>query len=488
LIRGKREPRLGVTKSAFPFQVDAFEAVRNLEYAAIFHEQGLGKTKIAIDLMMSWLEKGDVDSVIVVTKKSLVANWVEETSSHTYLTPSVLTQNGHDNYFRFNSPARLYLTHYEVCKTELDRLHLFLRTRRVGAILDEAQKIKNPDSALTKALHALSGGFVKRVIMTGTPVANRPHDIWSQVKFLDAGKALGNDFRKFKSELELTGELGLDDSLRRRFEGALGAIYKKIALFTVRETKETAGIRLPSKEIRSCSVELEERQAELYGTLKNELRLVVVRNGLPTMDDAEDILKRLLRLVQVASNPALVDESYNGEPGKLPVLLNMVDEILAAEAKVIIWTTFTRNVDWLARILRPDGAVRVHGRMSIKDRNSAIARFKSDDSIRIMVATPGAAKEGLTLTVANMAIFYDRGFSLDDYIQAQDRIHRISQDKPCTITKLLARDTVDEWVDELLAAKQLAARLMQGDIDMADYRRKASYDFGQVLAHVLEND
>ena len=77
------------------------------------------------------------------------------------------------------------------------------------------------------------------------------------------------------------------------------------------------------------------------------------------------------------------------------------------------------------------------------------------------MATPAAAKEGLTLTVANHAVFYDRSFSLDDYLQAQDRIHRISQSRPCFITNLTARNTIDEWVDVLLAAKHLAAQLGQ---------------------------
>src|SRR6185312_16132289 len=97
------------------------------------------------------------------------------------------------------------------------------------------------------------------------------------------------------------------------------------------------------------------------------------------------------------------------------------------------------------------------------DRSGALSSFKNDSECRVLVATPGAAKEGLTLTVTNHAIFYDRSFSLDDYLQAQDRIHRISQGKPCYVHNLIARNTIDEWVDRLLAAKHLAAQLGQGD-------------------------
>jgi SNF2 family DNA or RNA helicase len=127
----------------------------------------------------------------------------------------------------------------------------------------------------------------------------------------------------------------------------------------------------------------------------------------------------------------------------------------------------------------------VHGKLGIENRNRAIHRFKSDADCRVLVATPGAAKEGLTLTVANHAIFYDRSFSLDDYLQAQDRIHRISQKKTCFVTNLVGKSTVDEWVDVLLAAKALAAQLAQGDITKAQYKESVSYSFGAMIQDVL---
>jgi SNF2 family DNA or RNA helicase len=121
-------------------------------------------------------------------------------------------------------------------------------------------------------------------------------------------------------------------------------------------------------------------------------------------------------------------------------------------------------------------------------REAALSAFKTDPDCRILVATPGAAKEGLTLTVANHAIFYDRSFSLDDYLQAQDRIHRISHEKPCYVRNLVARETIDEWVDALLAAKHLAAQLGEGDISRADYDARADYEFGEMIRDVLRLD
>jgi SNF2 family DNA or RNA helicase len=486
-LRVNRESSRTPKHEGFAYQVEAVEAIKGLEYAAIFHEQGLGKTKIAIDLALLWLREKVVDSVLFVTKKTLVANWKEEILAHSFITPRLLGQDRQANFFAFNSPARFFLTHYEVCISELKRLSLFLQTRKVAVICDEAQKFKNPDSSIAVALFELAPQFARRVILTGTPIANRPHDIWSLIYFLDAGKALGSHFVSFKRGLDLTNKLSNDDGQRRTFEGNLTALYARLRPFSVRETKASAGIDLPTKTIVNLPVDAEDRQAELYRSYRDELRAIVVKHGAPTLDDADDLLKRLLRLVQIASNPRLVDEAYAGVPGKLDALMPLLDNALRpdATAKVIVWTSFTANADWLTKQLAEYGAVRLHGKMSIDDRNRAIRRFKTATDARVLVATPGAAKEGLTLTVANHAVFFDRSFSLDDYLQAQDRIHRISQQRQCYIYNLVMRGTVDEWVDDLLGAKHLAAQLGVGDIDGVEYSARANYTFSETLERIL---
>jgi SNF2 family DNA or RNA helicase len=484
MLKVKKEASFASKHNAFPYQVETVEAIKSLPYAAIFHEQGLGKTKIAIDLALTWISEKALDSVIIITKKGLVRNWEQEISAHSYFKAKTLDHNSKTLFYAFNTPARLYLTHYETCVTAQKAFWLFLKTRRVGAICDESQKIKNPESEVAHALHALAKGFCRRVIMTGTPIANRPYDIWSQIWFLDQGTSLGGDFRSFRTNLDLPQE-SAGKAGRSLFSEALADIYKKIKPFTVRETKESCGIVLPTKEIENILLDFEPAQERLYTSFRNELRAEVVQDSKPVTDDAEAILKRLLRLVQVASNPSLVDESYHGTPAKLPKLRAILDMALAAGSKAIVWTSFTDNADWLARELKQFGAVKVHGKMAIEERNAAIAKFKEDKNCKIFVATPGAAKEGLTLTVANYAIFYDRSFSLDDYLQAQDRIHRISQKTTCYIYNLLIKDSIDEWVNELLSAKHVAAKLGQGDIGKRQFSTEMSYAFSAMLADVL---
>jgi SNF2 family DNA or RNA helicase len=485
MLKVQKPANLVAKRSAFPHQLDALEAIKDLPYAAVFHEQGLGKTKIGLDLALSWLARDIVDSTLIITKKSLIENWRSEVADHSHLRPRVLGQDRSANFYAFNSPSRLYLAHYEVMLSERKRLELFLRTRRVGVLLDEAHKIKNPDAEIAEALHALADSFVRRVIMTGTPVANRPYDLWSQIRFLDGGKALGQEFTAFKRALDLANDLSHDRDRAKSFADALEALFEKIRPFSVRETKATSGLKLPDKTIRNVECALEPRQAEIYGQFRDELAAIVVRGGRALLDDAEGLLKRLLRLVQVASNPAMVDHSYRSAPGKLQALEALVYEAVDAGEKIVVWTSFTENADALGRHLEEFGAGVLHGGIPMAKREEVLAAFKTDPQCRILVATPGAAKEGLTLTVANHAVFFDRSFSLDDYLQAQDRIHRISQEKPCFVTNLIATDTVDGWVDALLSAKHLAAQLGQGDISRADYDAKADYAFGAMVRDVL---
>lgn len=481
----RHEPRLEAKLTAFPYQEEAVDFVAGREYAAIFHEQGLGKTKIAVDVILRWLNEKAVDTVLVVTKKSLIANWQREFKTHSHLRPMILNESGQNNYGTFTGGTRLVLAHYEVAKKEEKRFKIWLQTRRVAIIMDEAAKIKNPESTLTQAYHRLAPYFSRRVIMTGTPVANRPYDVWSEVYFLDQGKTLGSDFATFKSEHDFKPAYRDDPKAYADYQGRLVATSAKLKELSVRETKNSGRISLPDKEFVRLVTDWEPEQHELYRQAREELRLIVTRDGQLIEEDQESILKRLLRLVQIASNPRLVDESYTHEPGKLQTLLDLVRDIANQGEKVIVWTAFNQNAEWLAKQLSGHGANALHGKLSMDRRNAVVEWFLTNPEERVLVATPGAAKEGLTLTVANHVVFYDRTYSLDDYLQAQDRIHRVSQTKTCYVYNMIMQDSVDEWIESLIEEKRLAALLTQGDIDQAEYSAKASLSFFDILKGIL---
>ena len=473
--------------TAFPYQHEAFLAIKDKPYAAIFHEQGLGKTKIAIDLLLYWLDKRDIDTVMIVTKKTLVANWVGEFDTHTNLRPKVLDTKKKSNYFVLNSAARVIITNFETISTEQDRLQLFLKTRNVAIIIDESTKIKNPESKLTQDFFAISALFKIKVIMTGTPVANRPYDIWAQIYFLDEGHSLGTNFAEFKAMCDLSNDLQEDESKRIIFEDSVAGIYNKIKDFSVRETKNSGIITLPSKIYHDVTVGFEQKQFEMYETLRKDMELTLTRGDETILDESTETIKRLLRLVQITSNPKLIDESYVGESAKEELLDQLIERIISQDEMVIVWSIYTGNIDMFCKKYAKYGAVKITGKMAVEERNKSVAAFKSGKA-KLLFATPQSAKEGLTLTIANNAIFYDRGFNLDDYLQAQDRIHRISQKRDCHIYNLMVEDSIDIWIDYLLKAKQRAAFLAQGDINLKDYKDEADYSFANIVHEILNTN
>ena len=483
----KNEPVLNAKYKAFDFQAKALEEICHLEYAAIFHEQGLGKSKIAIDLFLYWLEKKTIDTIIVVAKKNLVPNWQIEINNHSYIKPQLLTQNSKKNYYVFNSGARLILTSYEVVKSELGRFKLFLKTRPVGIILDESTKIKNPDAALSKTFYELAPLFKRRVILTGTPSSNRPYDMWGQIFFLDLGKSLGTDFKEFKKSTNLDAKVAEDEDSRNDFESSVSSIYSRIKSFSVRETKEGGVIELPSKKYSTIVSDWETRQFDIYRRIREEYRAVILKDGQIREDVSESVLKRLTRLVQVASNPFMIDTSYDAVPGKFEILEELLADIVRRKEKCIVWSSFIANVDWLARNLKIYHPKKIHGRMAIEARYKSIDSFLKHDECPLLIATPASAKEGLTLTAANNVVYFDRSFSLDDYLQSQDRIHRISQKRECNIYLLIMKDSIDEWVDVLLKEKHLSAQLAQGDITLDYFKSQMTYSYKEILDGILND-
>ena len=264
----------------------------------------------------------------------------------------------------------------------------------------------------------LREGFVRRLIMTGTISANRPYDLWNQIRFLDGGQALDMEYDEAKRCYDLPRNEEETENFAERME----ELHAQIAGFTIRKTKETAGVELPAKNIETWEAVLENRQRALYDEYEQAAKVLIERDGGKILDDNSQILKTLGRLVECAAYPMGIDEGYDEDPGKDEVL----DEVLQGRVKgrkAIIWTGFRGNAERLAARLGPGRSVVVHGGVEDEERNRRIRGFKDErNAVQLLIATPGSCKEGLTLTVAQHVIFYDRSFRLEDYEQAQDRI------------------------------------------------------------------
>lgn len=465
MIKEKRVTVFEPKTQALPHQIEAVNYINSSQEVALFDEQGLGKTKIVIDSLCWSMKNNEIEGVLVVSPMTLIYNWEQEVTKHSFLVPIVLKGSEREKRYKFMTGANFYITNYESVVAELDRIKRFCKSRKVAIVLDESARIKEPSTKTTQALLSLRPYSSKRVIITGTPVANKPVDLWAQFYFLDGGKLLGQDFSDFKATYN---EKNSD------YRERLAELKSIIAAHSLRRCKNDV-LELPEKKFINAYVDLTGQQLELYNKLRKEL-IIEIRDmdGNTVIDEAENILKKLLRLTQIANNPSLIDKKYDETPAKFTKLDDLVKEIASNKEKVIIWTSFVENITILKSRFVSYHPLIIHGEVPIKDRAEAVKAFQDSEKHMIMIANPSAAREGLTLTRANNAIYLDRSFNLVDYLQSQDRIHRISQTKECRIFKILAKNTIDEYIDRTIEVKKEVAGFVQGDLTSL---KPDSYEF-----------
>jgi SWI/SNF-related matrix-associated actin-dependent regulator 1 of chromatin subfamily A len=440
--------------SALPHQLEGVTFIRNREAAALFDEQGLGKTKQLIDALGQEIASGEIGAALVVCPNGLKTTWAEEIEKHSTLRYAVFGSGRRARREAFGSlKAQIYVINYEAVAAELPSLKALLRFRPTALVLDESHRIKTPGARVTRAIHALRSESPKRVIATGTPVANKPDDLWSQLFFLDGGAALGTTFAAFRARYTSKNGYTRVDELRDR-----------VAALSLRREKQGT-INLPEKTVLRVPVRLAGEQLRIYDVLRNELAVWVrSMTGEEVLEEAENILTRLVRLAQLASNPGLLDAGYGEVPAKFAALDDVLRECADGRGeKVIVWTSFVGNIAAVMSRYPQHRPVCIHGEMDNVQRDRAVRAFKGDPTVKLLVANPAAAREGLTLTESRVAVYLDRTFNLVDFLQSQDRIHRLSQTQTCEIILLIAERTVDDFIDFSLAQKHRLARYTQRD-------------------------
>lgn len=439
-------------------QVEGTQFLRDNERAALFDEQGLGKSKQLIDALAGEIAAGTISAGLIVCPNGLKTNWTQEIEKFCALPYAVFGSGQAARRVAFSSlKASFYVINYETVHTELASLKALLRFKRIALVLDESHRIKTPDAKTTKAILALRSHAARRYILTGTPVANKPEDLWSQMLFLDDGESLGTSLEEFQRAYR-AGTEGYKnvDQLRDR-----------VAAKSLRRTKADSLDLLP-KQYTRVAVELDGPQRVMYDAMREEMELWVRSlDGEQVLQRGDAILARMVRLAQLASNPGLMDTGYSGTPAKFRALDQLLEHYLSKSPtqKVIVWSSFVGNIETLRERYAKWNPVVIHGEVTNEERDAAVTAFRGDPATRLLFANPAAAREGLTLTEANVAIYVDRTFNLVDYLQSQDRIHRISQTQACEIVLLVARNTVDEFIDFSLEQKHRLARFAQSDID-----------------------
>ena len=426
--------------------------------ACLADDMGLGKTVQAIAVMIDWRrQRKDANAIMIVCPVSVLGNWRRELNR---FAPHlrVLLHHGKGRA----ETAEDFRSALRGCDIILTSYNLLQRDEEVmqdvtfdGVVLDEAQNIKNPTTRQSKVARALRGHF--RLALTGTPLENRPLDLWSIMDFLNEG-LLGSR-TQFLQTLE-------HPIVKQRRQGSMSALARLVRPFVLRRLKTDPEIvaDLPEKTEQIVTATLSREQAILYES--------VVRKGLQEVEKAAEgiqrrgaILTTLLRLKQVCNHPThyLMDGSaLPSRSGKLDLMTEMIEEALEEGDRCLIFTQFKEMGSLLkthAETTFGGPVLFLHGGVPQKERDQMVTDFQASrpDGPKLFVLSLKAGGTGLNLTAANRVFHYDRWWNPAVEDQATDRAFRIGQQRNVFVHKFVCSGTLEERIQMMLERKREVA-------------------------------
>ena len=419
-------------------------------------DMGLGKTVQVLSAILYLKENSyfDNDSVLVIVPPTLISNWEQEILK---FTPDL-------NYYIYHGSGRIFpidtydvvLTSYAVVRNDLE---LFLDIRWLVCVIDEAQNIKNPRIQQTKAIKSINA--ITKIALTGTPIENRLMDYWSIFDFVNKGYL--SDMNDFKSNYVVPIEK-LEDE---RVLNNLKTIAKP---FVLRRLKTDSEIKreLPEKFVNDIYCDLTKKQIKLYNFILDgifediENAKGIERKGM--------ILRILTGLKQTCNHPAQYLNSSNPkikESGKMELLINVLENILDVDEKVIIFTQYVKMGEIIQNLVSEKFKLDVlflHGSQSRNQKAEIVRTFQEDASVKILVATLKTGGTGLNLTAAHNVIHYDLWWNPAVENQATDRVHRIGQENDVMVYRFITKGTLEEEIDKIIKSKiDLAGKAISSD-------------------------
>jgi len=415
-------------------------------------EMGLGKTVQVLTL----LERFPVEGLpaLIVCPASVVPVWQKELACF-FPHRRARVLRGGDTFeepVNGSEPPFLWLASY----TQLRRHRALLDAREFGyAVLDEGQFIKNPEAKVTQACLAIRAR--RRVVLTGTPLENRPADLWTLFRFLMPGL--------------LGPRRALEESLAKDNGGRAAArLRRQIAPFILRRTKREVAAELPEKSEFSLACPLTPRQRTEYARIAGE--------GLGELGDdlagarrgaSMHLLALLTRLRQACCDPGLLpgSEAPPHESGKLAVLADRLGEVAATGKKAVVFSQFTTLIDRAQALLDKvlPGLPRHSLTGATSDRASPVAAFQEAAGPAVMFVSLRAGGTGITLHAAEYVFLLDPWWNPAVEQQAIDRVHRIGQENPVTVYRLIADGTLEERIQRLKEHKRGLFDTFVGSLD-----------------------
>ncbi len=446
----------GVNAELRPYQKRGFSWMyRNARIgfgSIIADDMGLGKTLQVITLIQKLKEDGAFAKrkVIVIAPTGLLFNWQKELERFAPELTNFIYHGTNRNLQDFD--ADVMLTSYGVLRSDIEILK---KIKWQVAIIDEAQNIKNHDTAQSKAVRRLSAKT--HIAMSGTPVENRLSEFWSIMDF--ANKGYLSTIKSFNDIYARPIQMYNDAEKVERFK-------KVTAPFMLRrmKTDKTIISDLPDKIEENQYATLTKQQLAIY-----EKTLHLAMNAIEEIDenDREALFKRqglilqmILALKQICNHPALFLKNGDLKPelsGKVQMLMDVVDSIILNDEKVLIFTQFTEMGKMLVSFIEERTGLQplfYHGGCSVKERQTMVENFQTNPADKVFILSLKAAGTGLNLTAASHVIHYDLWWNPAVEAQATDRAYRIGQKKNVMVHRFITKNTFEEKINEMIERKK----------------------------------
>ena len=412
-------------------------------------DMGLGKTIQVISLILKMKEEKSLDKpVLVICPTTLIGNWMKELQM---FAPSLDAVVYHGAERQLDVKHDVILTTYAIMRIDVEEL----KKQQWGMIIvDEAQNIKNPDTAQTLAIKMLKSDV--KVAMTGTPVENRLTELWSIFDFINTGY-LGS-LKDFQKSYAIPIERFKENSRAAKLK-------MSISPFVLRRLKTDKHVitDLPEKMVINDYCYLSKSQAVLYEKTLNEMMEKI--SGFTGINRRGNIFKLITALKQICNHPYQFlkgGEISKELSGKMDKCISTVQNILDNNEKTLIFTQYKEMGDILCKVIAEEcntDPLFFHGSLTVPQREDLIDRFQNNEDSKIMILSLKAGGTGLNLTSATNVIHYDLWWNPAVEDQATDRTYRIGQDKNVMVHRMITLGTFEEKIDELLKSRKELANL-----------------------------
>lgn len=408
--------------------------------ALLADDMGLGKTVQTLCAVRG--------RTLVVAPTSVLHNWAEEVRR---FRPALRAESYHGPQRQLDPTADVTLTTYAILRLDIDTL----AAQEWGTVvLDEAQTIKNPDSQVAGAAYRLRAPF--RIALSGTPVENRLEELWSLMHFLNPGLLGGlRDFQERYARPIVAGQAGVASRLRERMKP-----------FVLRRRKQDVATELPPRTDVVLHCVLDEDERQVYEAVRAATREQVVAR-LEAGGGVLDALEALLRLRQACCHSGLIPGQEAASSSKVTLLLEALEQIVAEDHKALVFSQWTSLLDRVEPHLRAAGIAfeRLDG--STRDRAGVVRRFQDQAGPPVLLMSLRAGGLGLNLTAADHVFLLDPWWNPAVEEQAADRAHRLGQERPVLVYRLVAEETVEERLLALQEHKRALADTALGDASQA---------------------